>query len=133
VDPFEARARVATARVARLATAAPTGQPHLVPISFALHDNMIVTAIDHKPKRSTNLRRLRNIEANPRVSVLVDHYAEDWSLLWWIRVDGRARVLPDATEAVSWLVAKYDQYRRQPPAGPVIAIDALTWRGWAHG
>lgn len=127
--------RFAGARVARLATIGEGGQPHLVPITFALRGNVIVTAVDHKPKRSTDLRRLRNIEADPRVSVLVDHYDEDWSLLWWIRADGRARILrgADRAEPVRWLVAKYDQYRERPPEGPVIRIEVRDWRAWSAG
>lgn len=115
-----------------MATVSNDGQPHIVPIVFALHTNAIVTAIDWKPKRTTDLRRLRNIDSNPRVSVLADHYTEDWSLLWWIRADGNARILygDDRSEPVGWLRAKYDQYRENPPAGPVIWIDVTRWRFW---
>lgn len=93
---------------------------------------MLVTPIDHKPKRTHDLKRLRNIEANSRVSVLADHYAEDWSLLWWVRADGLAQILhgPDRTEPISWLLARYPQYVSHPPNGPVIRIDIHTWRYW---
>jgi len=98
-----------------------------------VHGNVIVTAVDHKPKRTTDLQRLHNLEANPRVSVLADHYDEDWSQLWWVRADGHARILrgPDRTKPLEWLLAKYDQYADNPPAGPVIWIEATRWRGWA--
>ena len=132
MDEAQAGTLFAAARIARLGTVDPAGHPHLVPITFALHGNVIVSAIDHKPKRSTNLKRLRNIAVNPRVSVLADHYDEDWSLLWWIRCDGLARVLhgPDRAEPITWLAAKYDQYAEHPPAGPVIWIEVSTWRSW---
>jgi PPOX class probable F420-dependent enzyme len=137
LDVAQARARAAQARVARLATVDASGRPHLVPVTFAVHGDTLVTAVDHKPKRTGELRRLRNIEANDRVSVLVDHYDdEDWTRLWWVRADGTARVLgvedhaEDRTEPVGWLVAKYPQYRDHPPAGPVIAIEVDVWRGW---
>jgi PPOX class probable F420-dependent enzyme len=121
------------ARVARLATVDEQGLPHLVPVVFAMRGDTVVFAVDHKPKRTTNLRRLRNIEATGRASLLVDHYDEDWTQLWWVRADGTARVLhdDDRAEPVRWLVAKYDQYTDRPPAGPVVRIDVTTWRGWA--
>lgn len=133
MDEPQARALLAQARVARLATVSADGSPHLVPITFALHGNTIVTAIDHKPKRTTNLQRLRNLEANPHISVLADHYTEDWSLLWWVRADGVARTLrgDDRAEPISWLLAKYEQYAANPPAGPVIWIDITRWRFWS--
>jgi PPOX class probable F420-dependent enzyme len=108
----------------------------VVPITFALADDVLYTAVDQKPKRSRRLRRLANIRANPSVSVLVDHYDEDWSALWWARIDGRAEVLeagPESERALSLLAAKYEQYRPEPPAGPVVAVRELEWRTWAAG
>lgn len=133
MDRDEARARFAAARVARLATVGADGRPHLVPVTFAVHGNAVVTAVDHKPKRGNDLRRLRNIRQNPGVSLLVDHYDEDWSRLWWVRADGLARVLPAAeqTNPLGRLVAKYEQYTENVPAGPVIWIEVSAWRGWA--
>src|ERR671935_135408 len=93
MDADEARALLASARVARLATADAEGRPHLVAITFAVDGDEIITAVDHKPKRTVRLRRLANIEANPRVSVLADHYEDDWSGLWWARADGRPQLL----------------------------------------
>jgi PPOX class probable F420-dependent enzyme len=110
-----------TAPVARLATVDPDGRPHVVPICFVVDGDTLYTAIDEKPKRTRRLRRLENIEANPQVEVLIDHYEEDWSKLWWLRLRGRARIVEDR-RAVELLVAKYPQYRERPPAGPVIAV-----------
>lgn len=127
----DARARAAAARVARLATVDAAARPHLVPVTFALRGDTLAIAVDHKPKRSTDLKRLRNIAANDTVSILVDHYAEDWDQLWWVRADGTALVVPEDERALGWLVAKYPQYAARPPAGPVILVDVTVWRGWA--
>jgi PPOX class probable F420-dependent enzyme len=134
LDEERARSLFGAARVARLATVDEQGQPHLVPVVFAVQGAVVVFAVDRKPKQSNDLRRLRNIRANPRVSLLADHYDENWSQLWWVRADGFAsiRTGADATEPIDWLSAKYRQYLAQPPPGPVIWIDVVTWRGWAH-
>ena len=92
MDPAELRRRINGSMVARLATVGSDGRPHIVPITFALDDDTIYFAIDFKPKKTAELQRLRNIEANPSVSVLVDHYEDDWSKLWWVRADGSARI-----------------------------------------
>ena len=129
----EAFERLATAPVARLATVDRAGRPHVVPIVFALSGDTIVSAVDFKPKRTRALKRLANIEANPRVSVLADEYSEDWSKLWWVRVDGSARVVA-AEGAAAWLsllIDKYDQYRTLPPDGPVILITITDVLGWS--
>lgn len=128
------RARVAAARVARLATVTAGGAPHLVPLCFVLDGDVLYSAVDLKPKRTERLRRLANVAAEPRVCVIVDHYEEDWSRLWWIRIDGVARELgqeEEAERARALLRAKYEQYRLQPPAGPVLRIEGQRWRGWA--
>ncbi|MGH3432283.1 MAG: TIGR03668 family PPOX class F420-dependent oxidoreductase [Thermocrispum sp.] len=128
-----ARERFAAARVARLATSADS-EPHVVPVTFAVDGDVLAFAVDHKPKTSTALRRLHNIEANPKVSALVDEYHEDWNLLWWARADGIAAVLPandpGARAALGWLRAKYEQYRERPPEGPVVLVDVRRWSGW---
>jgi PPOX class probable F420-dependent enzyme len=129
VDVAQARSRFAAARVARLATVGADGTPHLVPVTFALRGDTVVIAVDHKPKRTTDLKRLRNIEAQPRVSLLADHYTEDWARLWWVRADGTARVVREGGP-VGELVAKYPQYAARPPAGPVILVAIRSWRGW---
>ena len=130
----EARQRFAAAPVARLATVGPTGQPHLVPVTFALDGDHVYTAVDAKPKTTTNLRRLRNIRRDPRVAVLADHYEADWDRLWWARADGLASILGEPTgraRPLELLAARYPQYRVNPPAGPVIAIAVERWTGWA--
>jgi PPOX class probable F420-dependent enzyme len=127
------RARVAEARVARLGTVTPDGRPHLVPCCFALDGETAYSAVDAKPKSTLALRRLRNVRATGGASLLVDHYDEDWSRLWWVRLDGTGRVLDDEPErdaALSALADKYPQYRRDPPPGPVLAIDVTTWLAW---
>ena len=125
---------MAASRVARLATASMDGRPHVVPITFAVRGDVIVTAVDQKPKSTTRLRRLRNVVENPRVSVLADHYSDDWITLWWVRADGRAEIVEDATArrvVVADLAAKYEQYRDDPPAGPVMLIAVESWTGWS--
>jgi len=129
----EMRHRLAEARVARLATVTSEGQPHLVPCSFALEGDVVYSAVDTKPKSTFALRRLANLRANPRATLLVDHYSDDWSTLWWVRVDGVGHVVESAADreaALSLLARKYAQYRVEPPPGPVIAIRIVTWRGW---
>ena len=128
------RRRFAAASVAHLATVGPDGNPHIVPVCFALEDETLYFAVDSKPKRTPDLKRLRNIAANPAVSVLVDHYEDDWSRLWWVRLDGAARVLTDAAEmlrAVDLLAARYSQYRTHTPAGPVVEVVIAGMTGWS--
>jgi PPOX class probable F420-dependent enzyme len=120
--------------VARLATIDPDGRPHLVPITFALDRDMLYSAVDHKPQRSQRLRRIENARARPEVTILVDHYEENWQRLWWVRLRGRARVLDDGQErehALELLADKYEQYREQPPDGPVLAVDVIEVRSWS--
>ena len=164
LDAASARQRFAGVRVARLATVGPDGRPHVVPFTFALgsapapvqdrpvqdrpvqdrpararpvQDSLgdcIYSAVDFKPKSSTDLRRLRNIRANPRVAALADHYEDDWGRLWWVRADGRAAILDDPAAmapALALLAGRYPQYRDQPPGGPVISIRVTRWSGWA--
>jgi len=121
----------ASVPVARLATVDPSGAPHLVPIVFALTGDVIHSAVDAKPKRTRHLRRLANIAANPRVTVLADHYEDDWSRLWWVRADGVARVLADSPAGSAALAARYPQYRASPPAGPFLEITVDRWSAWA--
>jgi PPOX class probable F420-dependent enzyme len=127
------RRRVHAAPVARLATASADGRPHIVPVCFALDGDTLFFAVDRKPKRTADLKRLRNISANPAVSILVDHYEDDWTQLWWVRLDGTARIVPtgDETErALDLLSARYPQYRRARPDGPVVAIAIERVSGW---
>jgi PPOX class probable F420-dependent enzyme len=127
-------ARVTVARVARLATTDPDGRPHLVPIVFAVEGDTLYSAVDRKPKRSTRLRRIENARVRPDVTILIDHYEDDWSRLWWIRIRGRARVLDQGKErehALRLLEGKYPQYRTEPPEGPVLAVDVTEVREWS--
>ena len=125
------------ARVARLATVTTDGAPHLVPVVFAVrlhtHGTTVFTAVDGKPKSTQRLKRLANIEHNPRVSLLVDHYDDDWTQLWWIRADGDATVVHDGpvhAEGYGALRAKYAQYQSVPLDGAVIAITVRRWASW---
>jgi PPOX class probable F420-dependent enzyme len=132
VNPTEARERFAAARVARLATADAEGRPHLVPVVFAVRDDTVYSAVDAKPKRTTSLRRLANVTVNPAVSLLVDHYEDDWGRLWWVRADGRGRLLdgsgPEAGRAIELL---HERYPQQRATGAVLAVDVGRWSGWA--
>ena len=128
------RSRVAAQRVARLATLDPDGRPHLVPIVFALVGDTLYSAVDAKPKRSRTLRRIENARARPDVTVLVDHYVDDWAELWWVRLRGRARVLDggdEAERALAALTAKYELYAQDAPGLPVLAVDIGEWRSWS--
>jgi PPOX class probable F420-dependent enzyme len=138
MDRREALRRLGAARVGRLATVDPGGLPHVVPFVFVVSDETIYWAVDAKPKRSADLQRLANIEANPNVQVLVDHYEDDWTALWWVRASGPARVVIDEDErhrAVSLLAEKYPQDAAKPPPGPVVAIEVtrVTWWEAAPG
>ncbi|CAN5510626.1 TIGR03668 family PPOX class F420-dependent oxidoreductase [soil metagenome] len=128
-ETAELQSKFSHAPVARLATVTADGAPHLVPVVFALHEGTVYTAVDGKPKSTRQLKRLANIAANPRVSLLVDHYADDWTTLWWIRADGRAAVTDDDTGR-DLLRAKYTQYQTVSLDGPVIAIEIQRWTSW---
>ena len=128
------RELVAAARIGRLASVSPDGALHLVPICFALEGVVLYSAVDEKPKRSRRLQRLENVRTHPQVAVLVDHYEEDWSRLWWVRLRGTGRVVergPELEAALRLLAEKYEQYRERPPRGPVLAIAVEEWRGWS--
>jgi PPOX class probable F420-dependent enzyme len=130
-----ARERLTSVPVVRLATTDETGRPHLVVVTFAIDGDHIFTAVDAKPKRTRELKRLRNIRAEPRVAVLADHYEDDWTRLWWVRADATAVIVEDPAgmaRPLSLLRERYRQYRDAPPAGPVIAITVERWSGWAY-
>jgi PPOX class probable F420-dependent enzyme len=133
VDELELRRRFASSPVARLATVRPDGRPHLVPVVFALAGDMIFTAVDAKPKRSTRLQRLVNLESEPRCSLLVDHYEDDWSRLWWVRADGEAVVIEPAaaSQGLTALVERHAQYGELAPSGPLLAVRVTRWSGWS--
>lgn len=129
----EARARFATVPVVRLGTADGQGHPHLVVCTFAVDGDTIYTAVDQKPKSTTALKRLRNVGENPWVTMLADHYTDDWEMLWWVRADGRAAILADRRQMAAplrLLADRYWQYRQAPPTGPVLAVTVQRWSGW---
>lgn len=134
LDVDDARRRFAAARVARLATVSADGQPHLVPVVFAVAGDTVLMAVDQKPKRHRALRRLRNIDDNPAVSLLADHYDDDWSALWWVRADGVATVSDadaDIARARAALGERYPRHRADPPEGPAFTVEVTRWSGWA--
>lgn len=117
----------------RLATLSPGGRPHIVPCCFVLDDQTAYSAVDAKPKSTLALRRLENVKGNASCSLLVDHYTEAWTELWWVRLDGSGRVIEKGDErerALALLKAKYEQYRETTPPGPVLALDIESWRMW---
>jgi PPOX class probable F420-dependent enzyme len=129
-----AKRRLAEARVGRLATVGDDRRPHIVPIVFAIDGDTLYFGVDAKPKKTKNLQRLKNIAANPAVSLLVDHYEDEWSKLWWVRVDGTAHVVVDeaqARRATDLLVGKYAEYRNARPEGPVVGIHIDRIIGWS--
>ena len=128
------RAAVTSARVARLATVRADGRPHVVPVCFVLLGDVVYSAVDHKPKRGPRLTRLANVDATGVASLLIDRYGEDWSTLWWVRLDGPATIVSDPAEAaaaIAALVSKYPQYADRPPDGPVLAVTVVSWTAWS--
>lgn len=143
MEPDTAR-RLTDARVGHLATVTPDGRPHVVVCCFALLDlrsppsgelvgSTVCTAVDAKPKAGPVLQRLRNIEAHHHAALVVDHYEEDWDRLWWIRVEGTARIVADGAgyeRARRALGDKYRQYRTAPPPGPAILLQVERVVAW---
>jgi PPOX class probable F420-dependent enzyme len=132
----EARARFATVPVARLGTAGAQGRPHVGGGDLLGRGDPIYTAADRKPKSGTDLKRLRNVGENAWVTMLADHYSDDWETLWWVRADGRAAMLADQRQMAAplrLLVNRYWQYRQAPPTGPVLAATVERWSGCAAG
>lgn len=130
---FDARERFASAPVAQLATAGADAVPHLVPVVFAVSHDVIYTAVDAKRKSTQRLRRMANIEVNPTVSLIVDHYDDDWARLWWVRADGTAEIHYSGEEMATGyfeLRRKYPQYQRVALDGPVITVAVRRWSGW---
>ena len=129
------RSLVDAARVGRLGTVSGAGVPHVVPVCFVVLDDIAYSPVDHKPKRTQRLQRLANIEATGRGCLLVDEYQDiDWTRLWWVRLDGRARVVssrPEVERARSALAEKYPQYAAAPLEGAMIALDVTRWTGWS--
>ena len=126
------------ARLGHLATADATGTPHVIPVCYAFDEKRIYSVLDQKPKRTTpsGLKRVRNIQANPKVSLVVDHYQEDWRRLWYVLVQGEALMLEEGSEqqaAIRLLRQKYKQYLDMDiDQNPVIRITphrVVCWRG----
>ena len=120
-------------RLAHLATANREGRPHVVPVCFVFIDGLFYTPVDEKPKRTDRLRRLRNIEENPSVALVFDHYEEDWQRLGYVLVRGRATVLhgSDRPEVLAALRQKYAQYTSMAlEKRPLIAITPERLASW---
>lgn len=135
LGPERARELFGTRPVARMATVSPAGQPHVVPVCFVVAGDLIHTAVDSvKPKGPGRLARVRNLAAHPALSLVVDHYEDDWTRLWWARADGTARLLegdePEVADALKRLRDRYPIYRNDPALGPLVAIDVARWSGW---
>ncbi len=134
---FDAANLFAKSPVAMLATAGADGAPHVVPVVFAVRivgdEATVYTAVDAKRKSTRRLRRLANIAANPRVSLLVDHYDADWMQLWWVRADGVATVHESGEQMAIGYAAlrhKYPQYERVALDGPVVTVAVTRWSSW---
>ena len=134
------RALLDRARVAHLATADQYSRPHAVPIVFAVSEGNFYFALDRKPKREDDwhmLRRVRNIETNGRVSIVVDHYDEDWSKLAWVLLEGVATIIETGAErdaAALALAAKYPQYAGAALDGrPVVRVVVERTVRWRAG
>ena len=126
-----------SARTAHLATADANGQPHVIPVCYVFDGEFIYSVLDAKPKTTPlrQLRRVRNILANPRVSLVVDHYEEDWSRLQYVMVTGNAGLLEPGDEcarAIVMLREKYPQYQKMDLAqSPVIKIVPARFVPWS--
>lgn len=121
-------------RVATLGTVRRDGSPHLVPCVFALADPLVYIPIDAKPKSTRSLTRLANLERDPRAVLLFGGWDEDWSRLWWVRLDGPARVLDRAADMVGprrLLLARYPQYATPEELHPIIELRVDAWAGWS--
>ena len=124
---------VVSARVARLALLDESDRPRLLPVTFALWQDALWSAIDRKPKRSREPARVRRLRRRPEAALLVDVYDDDWSRLAWVELRGPVEVLAaeDQTGALEALAAKYEQYRAEPPPGPLLRLEpeaATCWR-----
>ena len=132
--PAWARELVVSARVARLGLLDERDRPRVLPVTFAVFEDALWTAIDRKPKRSAEPARVRRLRRRPEATLLVDAYFDDWSRLEWVELSGRVSILDasDAGDAVEALAAKYSQYRTEPPPGPLFRLSPegfACWRG----
>jgi PPOX class probable F420-dependent enzyme len=119
------------ARVGRLGLVDDTDRPRVLPVTFALAEAVLWSAIDWKRKGGREPARLRYLRRRPEATITVDHYEEEWEALAWVQVLGKARVLEKPDGGLEALQSKYAQYRERPPAGPFIVLEpqrALCWR-----
>jgi PPOX class probable F420-dependent enzyme len=135
MDEVAMRRRVAEARAARVGTLDERGRAHLVPIVYVIDGDTLYSSTDAGPRP---VKRLRNLQWDPRVTVLVDVYDEDWSKVWWVRLRGSGRAVEEGPEwehARRLLWEKYPQFQQAPAeegAGPIMAVDVEEWSGWAY-
>ncbi len=134
----EARELLASARVAHLATSDQYARPHVIPIVFVWRESLLYTPLDRKPKRDDDwhaLRRVRNIETNGRVAVVVDRYDEEWSRLAWVLLEGVATILEtgeERDEAATLLREKYAQYEKLTLEGrPIVRLEIERGTEWS--
>ena len=132
--PAWARELLAEARVARLGLLDESDLPRLLPVTFAVWEGAIWSAIDRKPKRPGEPARVRRLRRRPQAALLVDVYHDDWSRLAWVELRGSVRVLAaaDAPDALEALAEKYEQYRAEPPPGPLLALQPAAASCWRH-
>jgi PPOX class probable F420-dependent enzyme len=131
--PTWARDLIVTARVARLAFVDQDDQPRVLPVTFAIADDAVWSAIDRKPKRTPVPARVQSLRRRPRAAICVDHYDDDWRRLAWVQLLGAVEVLEldGAGPGLAALRSKYPQYESEPPPGPVLRLGvrrALSWR-----
>ena len=124
---------LADSRVGRLGVVDDVGAPRVLPVTYAVDGETLVTAVDQKPKRrrGEELARVRWLRARPTAALTVDHYDDDWSALAWVQALGAIRVLDaaSASDAIAALTERYEPYRSEPPAGPVLVLEPnrLLW------
>jgi PPOX class probable F420-dependent enzyme len=121
-----------TARVGRLGLLDQEGGPRVLPVTYAIADGRIWSAIDRKPKRPGEPARLRFLRRDPRAALTVDRYSDDWDQLAWAQVLGRVSIIEvaDGANGLEALSAKYEQYRREPPPGPLLALQPERYLWW---
>jgi PPOX class probable F420-dependent enzyme len=121
-----------TARVARLGLLDDEGAPRVLPVTFAIVDGKIWSAIDQKPKRAEEPARLRFLRRDPRAALTVDRYSDDWDELAWVQVLGSVSILElsEGDAGFQALIAKYEQYREEAPPGPLLALQPERYLWW---
>ena len=127
--PTWARDLLAQARVARLALLDEEDLPRVLPVTFAVFEGAVWSAIDQKPKRSAEPARVRRLRRRPAAALLVDHYEDDWSRLAWVELRGPVSVEP-LGPALEALAAKYPQYASEPPPGPLLRLAPRRFACW---